>query len=51
MLQIIGASNVEIHLMKQMFKFNPLDRISAKRILEHQYFSNFNKNLRIPTIL
>lgn len=45
------AQNVEIHLMKQMLKFNPMDRISAKQILVHQYLLNFNPNLRVSTIL
>ncbi|XP_031623981.1 cyclin-dependent kinase 1-like [Contarinia nasturtii] len=50
-MQIKNAKNIEIYLMKQMLKCNPMNRISAKGILDHQYFSNFNKNLRIPTII
>lgn len=49
--QIKCAQNVEIHLMKQMLMVNPMDRISAKQILMHQYFLNFNVNLRVSTIL
>lgn len=50
-IQVKNAKNVEIHLMKQMFKLNPVDRISAKTIFDHPYFSNFNQNLRVPIVL
>lgn len=36
-------------LLDQMLTYNPVHRISAKRILEHKYFEGFDKKL-VPTM-
>lgn len=36
-------------LLEQMLTYNPIHRISAKKILEHKYFDGFDKKL-VPTI-
>lgn len=36
-------------LLDQMLTYNPIHRISARRILEHKYFEGFDKKL-VPTV-
>lgn len=37
-----------IDLLEKMLTYNPVNRISARKILEHKYFNGFDKVL-VPT--
>lgn len=46
--QVKVLDNAGYDLLDQMLTYNPVHRISAKRILEHKYFEGFDKKL-VPT--
>lgn len=35
------ASAIELNLLEQCLQYNPLQRISAKEALQHEYFANY----------
>lgn len=47
--QVKIIENSGYDLLDQMLTYNPIHRISAKKILEHKYFDGFDKKL-VPTM-
>lgn len=40
---------VGLDLLEQTLIYDPTKRISAKRMLEHEYFDGFDKHLLVPS--
>lgn len=44
--EMVFFRGLAFDLLEMMLIFNPIKRISAKRILQHKYFDGFNPKLR-----
>lgn len=49
LLQVKGMGTVGLDLLEQTLIYDPTKRISAKRMLEHEYFDGFDKHLLVPS--
>lgn len=47
--QVKGMSAVGLDLLAQTLVYDPTKRISAKRMLEHEYFDGFDTHLLVPS--
>lgn len=47
--QVKGMSAVGLDLLEKALVYDPTKRISAKRMLEHEYFDGFDKQMLVPS--
>lgn len=48
-IQVKNLNNYGLDLLDKTLIYDPVHRISAKAILEHEYFNDFDKKL-VPTV-
>lgn len=48
--QVKEINSAGYDLLDQMLHYNPVHRISAKRILEHKYFDGYERKKLIPAL-